>query len=152
MRHSKIDQEKLAHKIAEWLQECPQDKFFLRPSMKSASDIFKSAQEGEGRKGGMNTAKPHRNKYKHRTEQHNWNYPKISKCCKLLGFVKLQYCNLIKIKIPTKPHQKSSKTASPQTLTPPAPKKVLEEDEIIWQLNDGDLYADKQSTDLLFVH
>lgn len=31
MRHSKIDQEELAHKIAEWRQESPQDKFFLRP-------------------------------------------------------------------------------------------------------------------------
>ena len=49
MRRSKIDQEKLAHKIAEWLQESPQDKLFLRPSTKSASDIFKSAQEGGGR-------------------------------------------------------------------------------------------------------
>ena len=61
MRRSKIDQEKLAHKIAEWLQESPQDIFFLRPSMKSASDVFESAQEGGGRKGGMNTAKLHRN-------------------------------------------------------------------------------------------
>ena len=61
MRHSKIDQEELAHKIAEWLQESPQDIFFLRPSMKSASDVFESAQEGGGRKGGMNTAKLHRN-------------------------------------------------------------------------------------------
>ena len=43
MRHAKIDREKLAHKIAEWLQEPPQDKFFLRPSTTSASDIFKSA-------------------------------------------------------------------------------------------------------------
>ena len=32
MRHSKIDQEEVAHKIAEWLQESPQDKFFLRLS------------------------------------------------------------------------------------------------------------------------
>ena len=70
MRHSKIDQEKLAQKIAEWLQESPQDKFFLRPSTKSASGIFKSAQKGGGRKGGMNTAKPHRNTYKNCTEQH----------------------------------------------------------------------------------
>ena len=70
MRHSKIDQEKLAHKIAEWLQESPQDKLFLRPSTKSASDIFKSAQEGGGRKRGMNTANLLRNTYKRRTEQH----------------------------------------------------------------------------------
>lgn len=48
MCHSKIDQEELAHKIAEWLQESPQDIFFLRPSTKSASDIFESAQEGGG--------------------------------------------------------------------------------------------------------
>ena len=32
-------------------------------------------------------------------------------------------------------------------------QNVLEEDDIMWQqLNDGDLYADKQSTDPLFVH
>ena len=74
MRHSKIDQEELAHKIAEWQQESPQDKFFLRPSTKSASESFESAQE------------------------------------------------------------------------------VLEEDDIMWQMNDADLHADKQSTDLLFVH
>ena len=48
MRHSKIDQEELAHKIAERLQESPQDKFFSRPSTKSTSDIFESAQEGGG--------------------------------------------------------------------------------------------------------
>ena len=74
MRHSKIDQEELAHKIAEWQQESPQNKFFLRPSTKSASESFESAQE------------------------------------------------------------------------------VLEEDDIMWQMNDADLHADKQSTDLLFVH
>ena len=45
MGHSKIDQEELAHKIAEWLQESPQDIFLLRPSMKSASDVFESAQK-----------------------------------------------------------------------------------------------------------
>ena len=32
MRHSKIGQEEVAHKIAEWLQESPQDKFVLRLS------------------------------------------------------------------------------------------------------------------------
>ena len=32
----------------------------------------------------------------------------------------MQCCNLIEIRIPTKPHQKSSKTASPRTLTPPS--------------------------------
>ena len=74
MRHSKIDQEELAHKIAEWEQESPQDKFFLRPSTKSASESFESAQE------------------------------------------------------------------------------VLEEDDIMWLMNDADLHADKQSSDLLFVH
>ena len=74
MRHSKIGQEELAHKIAEWQQESPRDKFFLRPSTKSASESFESAQE------------------------------------------------------------------------------VLEEDDIMWQMNDADLHADKQSTDLLFVH
>ena len=48
MRPSKIDQEELAHKIAEWLQESPQDEFFLLPSTKSTSDNFESVQEGGG--------------------------------------------------------------------------------------------------------
>ena len=51
MVHSKIDQEELAHKIAEWLQESPQDIFFLRPSTKSASNVLESAQEGGGVRG-----------------------------------------------------------------------------------------------------
>ena len=51
MLHSKIDQEELAHKIAEWLQESPQDIFFLRPSTKSASNVLESAQEGGGVRG-----------------------------------------------------------------------------------------------------
>ena len=59
MRHSKIDQEESAHKIAEWLQESPQDIFFSWPCTKSALDVFESAQEGGGRKGGMNATKTH---------------------------------------------------------------------------------------------
>ena len=106
MRHSKIDQEELAHKIAEWLQESPQDIFLLRPSMKSASDIFESAQKQSTSQN--NVRKP----------QTALKLPQNSKYRKSLGFVKLQYGNLIKIKIPTKPHQKSSNTTSPQTLTP----------------------------------
>ena len=37
MRHSKIDQENLVLKIAEWKIESPQDMFFLRPSTKEQS-------------------------------------------------------------------------------------------------------------------
>ena len=50
MCHSKIDQGELAHKIAEWLQESPQDIFLLRPSMKSASDSTKTKHFTEQRK------------------------------------------------------------------------------------------------------
>ena len=45
MRHSKLDQEELAHNIAEWKQESLQEKFFLRPSPKSALEVLNSAQE-----------------------------------------------------------------------------------------------------------
>ena len=95
MCHSKIDhQEKLAHKIAEWLQESPQDKFFLRPSMKSTSEVFETAQEGGVVRGvrilqnctgiRINTAQNNIRK-----PQTALKLPEISKYRKLLGFVKL---------------------------------------------------------------
>ena len=84
------------------------------------------------------------------SKQTDCNYPKISKYCKPLGFVKLQYCNLIKIKIPAEPHQNRAKPHHRKPLRPA--QNVLEEDDIMWQLNDRDLYADRQSTDLLFVY
>ena len=54
---------------------------------------------GGNLEGGANTATPHRNTYKHRTEEHGkrktgLKLPKISKYRKPLGFVKRQYRNL----------------------------------------------------------
>ena len=63
------------------------------------SELKGTIYEG-GHKRGMNTAKPHRNTYKHQT-QNNIRKPKTalklpenSKYRKPLGIVKLQYCNL----------------------------------------------------------
>ena len=70
-----------------------------------------------GRKGVTNTAKRHRNTYKHRTKI-EITRKFLNTVLESLGFVKPQYHNL-KYKFPKKPHQKSSKTPSPQTLTPP---------------------------------
>ena len=52
-----------------------------------------------------------------RKPQTTLKLPKSSKYCKPLGFCKTAIPQL-KIKISAKPHQKLSKTASPQTLMP----------------------------------
>ena len=82
--------------------------------------IYASCNDWRGGcKGGTNTAKLHRYTYRH------WNYPKISKYHKPLGFVKQSAIPQIKIKISAKTHQKLSKTTSPPTLMSPSSSLIL---------------------------
>ena len=123
MRHSKIILIKRNWPIG-WLNgyKNPPKTYSFCNQVRSLHQTFLSKHKKEGDVRGIWIPQNH-TEIRKNTAQNNvrkppWNYPKISKYHKPLGFVKLQYGNLIKINIPRKPHQKLSNTASPQTLTP----------------------------------